>query len=141
MKLALLSATLATASAFTQPQAAVSRNSASLSMSEEPAATSEAAEPVVEEAPVVAINGWVADESAALYGLPGAVAPLGFFDPLGFSKNKELTGAKRLREAEIIHGRVAMAAVVGKLVGRDKPVAKQHISKILTQLPFYFQDT
>lgn len=120
MKLALLSATLATASAFTQPQAAVSRNSASLSMSEVP----EAAEPVVEEAPVVAINGWVADESAALYGLPGAVAPLGFFDPLGFSKNKELTGAKRLREAEIIHGRVAMAAVVGKLVGRDKPVAK-----------------
>ena len=59
-------------------------------------------EPVV---PAIApINGWVPDADKPLYGLPGASAPLGFFDPLGFSK-LELVGAKRLREAEVMHGR------------------------------------
>merc|ERR1711997_139345 len=52
---------------------------------------------------------------------PGAIAPLGFFDPLGFTKDMELLGVKRFREAEIMHGRVAMMAAVGYLVGESTP--------------------
>ena len=76
-------------------------------------------EPVV---PVVApINGWVPDESLPCFGLPGAVAPLGFFDPLGFTKDMELLGVKRFREAEIMHGRVAMMATLGYIIGESTP--------------------
>ena len=49
-------------------------------------------------------------------GLPGSTAPLGFFDPLGYSNNPE-GEILRFREAEIKHGRVAMLAAVGILVG------------------------
>lgn len=76
-------------------------------------------EPVI---PTVApINGWVPDESLPCFGLPGAVAPLGFFDPLGFTKDMELLGVKRFREAEIMHGRVAMMATLGYLIGESTP--------------------
>ena len=44
----------------------------------------------------------------------GVSAPLGFFDPLGFSKSSEKDFIK-YREAEIKHGRVAMLAVFGWL--------------------------
>ena len=30
-----------------------------------------------------AINGWVADVSQPCFGLPGAIMPTGYFDPLG----------------------------------------------------------
>ena len=52
---------------------------------------------------------------------PGAVAPLGFFDPLGFSKSGlmtfpgDATGFKHLRASEIKHGRFAMMAATGSL--------------------------
>jgi hypothetical protein len=60
-------------------------------------------------------------KSSALKGafideLPGALAPLGLFDPLSLSDTDEAT-LKRYREAEVTHGRVAMLAVVGVLVG------------------------
>merc|ERR1711957_666144 len=42
----------------------------------------------------------------------GAMAPLGFFDPLGFSSGDE-SNFRNLRAAEIKHGRVAMMAAVG----------------------------
>jgi hypothetical protein len=45
----------------------------------------------------------------------------GFFDPLGFTKDKELNEVKRIREAEIMHGRVAMMATVGYLIGESTP--------------------
>jgi len=50
---------------------------------------------------------------------PGVTQPLGFFDPLGFTKGGLMTfpgdptGYKHLRAAEIKHGRVAMMAAVG----------------------------
>ena len=47
----------------------------------------------------------------------GAVAPLGFFDPLGLSKKADEATMKRYREAEITHGRVGMLAAVGFLAG------------------------
>lgn len=42
----------------------------------------------------------------------GVSAPFGFFDPLGFYKDKTIRQKKKLRESEVKHGRVAMLAVV-----------------------------
>jgi len=46
----------------------------------------------------------------------GVTAPLGFFDPLGFCKVGDEEGFRKLRIAEIKHGRVAMMAAVGAVV-------------------------
>jgi len=46
--------------------------------------------------------GWTPDSSQPCYGLPGAIAPLGYFDPLGFCQDRSLEGVKRFREAEIM---------------------------------------
>lgn len=46
-------------------------------------------------------------------GLVGDQAPVGFWDPLGLSKDKDLEVFKRRRETEIKHGRVAMFATMG----------------------------
>jgi len=46
----------------------------------------------------------------------GVTAPLGFFDPLGFSKVGDEEGFRNLRLAEVKHARVAMMAAVGLLV-------------------------
>jgi hypothetical protein len=57
------------------------------------------------------LNAFVAEE------LPGVLAPVGFFDPLGFAEKADEGTMKRYREAELTHGRVAMLAFVGFLVG------------------------
>merc|ERR1719443_1253070 len=51
--------------------------------------------------------------------LAGITAPLGFFDPIGLSTT--VTGGKLLfyREVELKHGRVAMLAALGILVGEQ----------------------
>merc|ERR1712222_229509 len=49
--------------------------------------------------------------------MPGALPPMGFWDPLGFAEKADEGTLKRYREAEITHGRVAMLAVIGFLVG------------------------
>jgi len=67
------------------------------------------------------LNGWTPDAAKPCYGLPGAIAPLGYFDPLGFCTDRSLSGVKRFREAEILHGRVAMMAAVGYLVAENTP--------------------
>ncbi|CAE7232947.1 FCPA [Symbiodinium necroappetens] len=46
----------------------------------------------------------------------GAMAPLGFFDPAGFSKVGDKDGFQSLRAAEIKHGRVAMMAALGAVL-------------------------
>ena len=53
--------------------------------------------------------------------LPGVSAPLGFWDPLGFTSSPTFTvsEAKRFREAEVTHGRVSMLAAVGWLVAEE----------------------
>merc|ERR1712025_219530 len=52
-------------------------------------------------------------------GMAGVTAPFGFFDPLGFAAS--ITEGKLLfyREVEIKHGRVAMLASLGFLVGEQ----------------------
>jgi len=52
------------------------------------------------------INAW-ADDAV------GAIAPMGFFDPLGLSKGKDDATMQHYRESELKHGRVAMAACLG----------------------------
>ena len=55
--------------------------------------------------------------NASVEGLPGALDPVGFFDPLGFAEKAPPATLKRYREAELAHGRVSMLAVIGFLVG------------------------
>jgi hypothetical protein len=119
MKLVILSAAISAVSAFA-PSATTSISSAlnstpePLSDAEEIAAAEEAAAP----APVATINGWAPDAGLPCFGLPGVVAPTGFFDPLGFAQTGiSLNDVKRNREAEVMHGRVAMIASVGYLAG------------------------
>ncbi len=57
------------------------------------------------------LNAFVTEE------LPGVLAPVGFFDPLGFAEKADENTMKRYREAELTHGRVAMLAALGFLVG------------------------
>lgn len=85
---------------------------------EEVESVSSSAAPVIASVPV--LNGWEADPSLPCYGLPGAIAPTGYFDPLGFAqKGISLNEVKRNREAEVMHGRVAMLASVGYLAGES----------------------
>merc|ERR1712087_772864 len=79
---------------------------------------SDTLEEVRTESNIAPINGWIPDSSKECYGLPGAVAPTGYFDPIGFAqKGISLNDVKRYREAEVQHGRVAMIASVGYLAG------------------------
>mmetsp|Transcript_29872 Transcript_29872/g.45816 ORF Transcript_29872/g.45816 Transcript_29872/m.45816 type:complete len:273 (+) Transcript_29872:275-1093(+) len=74
------------------------------------------------DAGAASINGWTPDANKPCYGLPGAIAPTGYFDPLGFSQaGISLNEVKRYREAEVQHGRVAMIAAVGYLAGEAIP--------------------
>merc|ERR1719231_1286555 len=61
------------------------------------------------------------DKSAAkstefCYGLPGAIAPAGEFDPANLLEGVSKEEVYRWREAEITHGRVGMLAAAGFLV-------------------------
>ena len=50
-------------------------------------------------------------------GMVGALPPVGFFDPLGLSNGKTDEEMKKIREAELKHGRLAMVASLGFLTG------------------------
>ena len=122
MKLVVLATTVAATSAFAPAPAAPSRSALASS-------PDELTPPVeMQETPpapvVVPINGWVADDAAPCYGLPGALAPTGYFDPVGFCRaGISLDDVKRTREAEVMHGRVAMLACVGYFAGEAIPTS------------------
>jgi len=65
------------------------------------------------------LNGWVPDESEFAWGLPGSIAPIADFDPLGFADKTPLATMRQWREAETQHGRVAMLAAIGMLVTEE----------------------
>jgi len=78
--------------------------------------------------------------------IPGALPPVGLFDPLGFAAKANDATLLRYREAEVTHGRVAMLAAVGFLVGEkvegssflfDAQVSGPAITH-LTQVPTAF---
>jgi light-harvesting complex I chlorophyll a/b binding protein 4 len=56
---------------------------------------------------LTAITAWKDDT------VVGITAPMGYFDPLGLSKNKSDAIMAGYRESELKHGRVAMAACLG----------------------------
>merc|ERR1719463_96718 len=56
---------------------------------------------------------------AKVNGLVGDCKPLGYFDPLGFSKDASPETMAKFREAELKHGRVAMLACAG-MITADK---------------------
>merc|ERR1712193_467433 len=51
--------------------------------------------------------------------MAGVTAPLGFFDPLGFTTDAPEGKLLFFRECEVKHGRVAMLASLGILVGEQ----------------------
>jgi len=75
-----------------------------MQLQEEAAAVAEAQPP----APVFSVRD-----------LPGITAPLGFFDPLDFCGEASEGKIKFYREVELKHGRVAMLASLGFLVGEQ----------------------
>ncbi|CAB9521553.1 b binding protein L1818, chloroplastic [Seminavis robusta] len=65
---------------------------------------------------IAAISLLAASASAfSVDSIPGAIAPTGLFDPLGFAAKADEPTLKRYREAELTHGRVAMLATIGFL--------------------------
>ena len=98
------------------------------------------------------LNGWVPNENEFAYGLPGSIAPIENFDPLGFA-NTDLMTLKKYREAELQHGRVAMLAAIGMLV-TEEPIefhplfeagvkdigpAIRHLDEVRAVSPFFFE--
>jgi hypothetical protein len=53
----------------------------------------------------------------SLFIIYSALAPVGFFDPAGLSKDKDDGEIKKIREAELKHGRISMIAALGFIVG------------------------
>jgi len=66
---------------------------------------------------VMAAVDKVVVKSAAAKEMPGVTAPLGFFDPMGISTDIPEGRLLFFREAELKHGRVAMLATLGIVVG------------------------
>ena len=95
---------------------------------------------------------WTPDPSAFAQGLPGSLAPVGEFDPLGFAKDADEQTIKKYREAELQHGRVAMLAVAGMLI-TEEPIefhplfdasvkdigpAIRHLDEVRAVEPYFF---
>merc|ERR1719231_1563519 len=96
------------------------------------------------------LNGWAPDSSKFCYGLPGALEPVGEFDPAGFTDGLSCGQVKMLREAEVTHGRVSMLAVLGFLVQEefhflfvepDKDIgpAIRHLDEVRAVNPAFFE--
>jgi len=93
------------------------------------------------------VNGWTADPDKFCAGLPGALAPVGEFDPLNFLEDLPVQEIKRYREAEVTHGRVSMLATIGYLVaekfhplfnGDITGPANSHLAQVQSISPFFF---
>lgn len=121
MKLAVIAALAGSATAFAPAQQGRVSSVMFETAVEEAVAETVQLNGVTSAPAVTPINGWVPDTSLPLLGLPGASLPLGYFDPLGFGKGDDVSGIKRLREAEVMHSRVAMMATVGYLIGESTP--------------------
>merc|ERR1712032_291581 len=125
MKLAVLSSVLVVTAAFAPASTRINDICGSNLWStteEQQQVESSTDEATHQEPEKIPINGWIPDSSKPCYGLPGVVAPTGYFDPIGFSRDGiTLNEVKRYREAEVMHGRVSMLAVVGYFVGESFP--------------------
>merc|ERR1719356_1286195 len=61
----------------------------------------------------------VAERANTVKEMPGIMAPLGFFDPLGFSATLPQGKLLFYREVELKHGRICMFAALGILVAEQ----------------------
>ena len=96
------------------------------------------------------LNGWVPNEAAFAWGLPGSLAPVPMFDPFDLASSATVEEIKLWREAEVTHGRVAMLAAVGFLaqeqahflfVEPDKDIgpAIRHLDEVRAVNPAFFE--
>merc|ERR1719197_1910821 len=70
------------------------------------------------------------------YGLPGAIAPAGEFDPANLLEGASQEEVMRWREAELTHGRVGMLAAAGFLVQEGfHPLFSADNGPAITQIP------
>jgi hypothetical protein len=119
---------------------------------EEPIVTMEVPIVMMEE-PIVTksypeVNGWTADSSKFCAGLPGSSLPFKDFDPWGLIEGFSVEEIKRYRESEVTHGRVAMLASVGYLVGESSfhplfggsvlGAANSHLAQVQDIAPNFF---
>merc|ERR1719324_859434 len=74
------------------------------------------AKPTPRSPPARATASISAKNAEFCYGLPGAIAPAGQFDPANLLEGVSKEEVMRWREAEITHGRVGMLASAGFLV-------------------------
>jgi hypothetical protein len=93
------------------------------------------------------VNGWVADSSKFCAGLPGSSYPFEKFDPWNLLEDFSIEEIKRYRESEVTHGRVAMLATVGYLVGESfhpffggmiEGAANSHLGQVREIAPPFF---
>ena len=93
------------------------------------------------------VNGWVADPSKFCAGLPGSTDPMGQFDPMNLTATMSIEEIKRYRESEVTHGRVAMLATLGYLVGENfhpffggviSGPANTHLAQVQDVAPAFF---
>jgi hypothetical protein len=116
MKISVTTLTFASVIGFAAgfaPSGAVPKTATSLNVADAETAIS----PNVTKYPEV--NGWTADPDKFCAGLPGSSAPFREFDPLNLIKSYSVEETKRYRESEVTHGRVAMLASLGYLVGES----------------------
>jgi len=134
---ALFATMMGSASAFAPN--ALSNAATSLDM------TDAAPESTIKKFPEV--NFWAADPSKFCAGLPGSTAPLGQFDPLEITADLSIEEIKRYRESEVTHGRVAMLATLGYLVGESfhpffggvvSGPANTHLAQVQEVAPAFF---
>jgi len=68
---------------------------------------------------VRAVSGPKMNENFDIEELAGVTAPVGFFDPVGFTSDKSEGKVRFYREVELKHGRLGMLAALGFLVGEN----------------------
>lgn len=85
--------------------------------------------------------------------MPGALPPIGVFDPVGLAAKADSATLGKYREAELQHGRVAMLAAVGMLVteepieyhplfeswNKDIGPAIRHLDEVRATSPLFFE--
>ncbi len=72
--------------------------------------------------------------SSAFENELGVQPPVGFWDPLGFTKTDDALSFRRRRYVEVKHGRVAMFACLGYIVPMAASFMKTKQNKILHQM-------
>mmetsp|Transcript_27082 Transcript_27082/g.42076 ORF Transcript_27082/g.42076 Transcript_27082/m.42076 type:complete len:247 (-) Transcript_27082:227-967(-) len=65
------------------------------------------------------VSGPEMDGNFDIKQLAGVTAPVGFFDPVGFTSDKSEGKVRFYREVELKHGRLGMLAALGFLVGEN----------------------